>query len=286
MLFYYPDYLNIILSRIKEKEWLIHTFEIKDLDIIYNPSNYLSNNYDGISYTIKIDLNIFKYIVNAFKKDKIAENHKDAICFIIFCQLANINIEPQYAIYEKIKHSHQDHHLEEILSDLAIFQKINNTHPDILIRSLNNISPKSEIDQDHKINKEKLKENLTKYNRLKEWDSMYLIILYLTYCHYQTSLSNFEKVQHFLELLVKEFRLCFVAYIFALIFFGKKPIKKMMKYKKTESLDKRSSAIVNMTWDLYFMNMFFRDYQNKKENQELLDASSDNALKKTLETAI
>lgn len=286
LMYLMPYYLNIVIDRLKEKEWLIHSFESIDINEIYNPANYLANMHNDIFYTLKIDLNIFQYITNGFKKDKLSEEHKDGICLIIFCQLANITIDPNYAIYEKIKYSNDLNHLDEILEDLELFRNIDNTDPDILIKYVIDEIKTNEISQEIKLDKDEFKAPLTQYKRLTEWDSMYVIVLFIIYSNSLEKISNFEKLKYFLQVITKEFRLSLVCLTFAVIFFGKKPIAKMMKYKSNKNEKEKKSAIINMTWDLYYINRFFRDWQEKKENEEYLYASGDNALKAILEIGI
>lgn len=281
--FFIPYYFENAIKRLKEKNWLIHNFEITDDDDLYCPNSYLLD--PNIKYHLKLDSNIYQYIINSYKKEKFSDDFKNSIALVIFCQISNISIEPQYAIYEKIKYSKDENLLGEVLDDLQLFRQIDNTHPDQLAKYMLGETSSYSIEEINPINREYLKQELTKYDRLKEWDSMYLIMLFITYSHTLRKLSNYEKLQYFLKLLITDFRLSLPAFIFALIFFGKQPIKKMMKFKETNSKEKHH-AIINMTWDLYFINRVFRDHQNKEINTEYLYASSDKALTKITKTAL
>ena len=96
-----------------------------------------------------------------------------------FCHLSEIELDPTYAVYEKINYRTDDEALKEILSDLELFHRINNTNNDSLIsyalKKQNTIIPYEKYDLDYN----RLKNELTKYRRLTEWDSLYLIVLFI-----------------------------------------------------------------------------------------------------------
>ena len=60
----------------------------------------------------------------------------------------------------------------------------------------------------------------------------------------------------------------------------------MMKYKKSQEIHKNHHSLWNMTWDLYIMSQFFRMWTDKKEKQEFLFASDDNAFCELLRSTI
>lgn len=50
----------------------------------------------------------------------------------------------------------------------------------------------------------------------------------------------------------------FVMIVYAAVYFGNSPLRRMMKYKKSDTIDNRKSAITNMTWDLYLLDKFLK----------------------------
>lgn len=283
----YPSYYDYIIKNILDRNWLVHNFNEIDENEVYNPATYRSNKLlYGVTYTIFLDLNIYQYILNAFKKDNPKKEFRDAIALVAFCQLSEIELDPIYAVYEKVNYRTDEQTLNETASDLELFNKINNINNGSLISySLglgNDIVPYEEYSIDH----ETIKYNLTKYRRLIEWDSLYLIVLFIIYTFLDKKLSKLEKLQKVIEWMIKEFRLSLVGITFAAIFFSENPLKKMMKYKESyDSNTKRRSAF-NMTWDLYNLNRYFRMWTEKESEQENMFASGDKAFNAVLRNAI
>lgn len=77
-----------------------------------------------------------------------------------------------------------------------------------------------------------------------------------------------------------------VCTIYAMVLFGKKPLKKMMKYNSRQNSTERKKALWNMTWDLYMMNQFFKRWIGKDESDEFIFASDDKAFCELLRSAI
>ena len=282
--FLISNYLQVAIQRLQTKDWFIHAFDLTDDKDLYVCSNYLVKS--NIKYTLKLDNNIYQFIINSYKKEKVTEQFKDGIALVIFCQIANITIDPQYAIYEKINHSRDNFLLDDCIDSLEIFRQIDNTPTDELAKYLLGERDSYEVIEKLALDREKLKSGLIQHRRLTEWDSMYLIILMIIHCHSCKDFSNFEKLKKFIQLMIQDFRQSLVCFIFATIFFGRNPAKRMMKFKVSDNKQKKLQDIQNMTWDLYFMNRFFREQQNKELNQEYIYASDDKALKKIIITAL
>ncbi|MDX8377680.1 MAG: hypothetical protein R8L53_06620 [Mariprofundales bacterium] len=60
---------------------------------------------------------------------------------------------------------------------------------------------------------------------------------------------------------------------------------KLMKYKPGLSIKKKGS-LINMTWDLFFLDKFFENWKKNEQNKEFIYASNDKPLKEILEMAI
>jgi len=59
-----------------------------------------------------------------------------------------------------------------------------------------------------------------------------------------------------------------------------------MKYNPSDATCDKSKNIRNMTWDLFIIRHFFKKWETKKEDEEFLFASDDNAFGKILLIAI
>ncbi|MGB6329934.1 MAG: hypothetical protein WBF48_13515 [Halarcobacter sp.] len=264
------------------RDWIIHNFLLDDNQSFYSPGD-IAYNYDvnNINYTIYLDTNIYQFIINSFKKEA-NQTSRDVIALIVFCQICNIQIEPKYAIYEKINYKKEL--AIEVIQDLNIFHKINNSSTKELIAYAIGKSDKYLLGDHVDIDIDTMKEKLTRYDKLTEWDSMYLIMLACV-SFSMKNISNEEKLKMFVNWMIKDFRQSLVGYIYAIVYF-KCPLKRMMKYKKAEKSEEKRKSISNMAWDLYIMNSFFRNWSDSKKESEFVYASDDKALRSLLRVAI
>ncbi|EJE4537080.1 hypothetical protein ACE1K8_004559 [Vibrio parahaemolyticus] len=279
--------MKAIVKRLTDSRLVGHNFQNLDENDLYNPSNfkYQIENL-GVAYTLNLDLNVYQFILNSYKKPVVKEQFLDAIALVVFCQMSGIALEPAYAVYEKIGYDTCDDKMNEILNDLELFYRIDSTDSDLLAQYALGNSQSYELGLVKPINKEFLAKELTKYHRLTEWDSMYLFMLKLACLHLESDDSPATKLISYIEWLVKKFRLSLVATVFAIVFFGKKPLPKMLKFKTSQTPNQKRASITNMTWDLYIMNEYFRSWVSQGSNQELMYASGDKAFLGVLNYAI
>ena len=280
-----PGYVEEIVWAISEREWLVHTFNTDKKDEIYNPSNYLYNaEFTETKYTLVLDLNVYQFLLNSVKKNKPHKNSRDAVALLVFCQITNVDIDPTFAVYEKVNYNNSN--LDEALPDLELFHNINNSEMDELAKYALEFKDKIDVNHSIKIDHAQTRANLMKYTRLTEWDSLYLMMLSIVDIKHDISIPENKKLPTFLNWLIREFRRSLVAIVYAIVLFGKNPIKRMMKYKTTQNKNERRNALWNMTWDLYLMTQFFKKWTEKNENEEFLFASDDIAFCKLIRSAI
>ena len=275
-----------ILEKLLNRDWLIHAFQLEDPNSIYTlesiPNILHNSRINGIQYILYLDTNIYQYLLNSHKKLPTKET-RDAVALLVFCQLCDIWIEPNLAAYEKINYIKDN--ANEVVDDLLLFSKIDNAKKDALMAyALGDLNEYPLADGCY-LDKETLKNNLTQYNRLTEWDSMYLIVLVCIAIN-REKISQHEKLKKFRYWMLKEFRQSFVCFVYAIIFFSKTPLKKMMKYKATDSKEERKKQVFNMTWDLYIMDSFMRNWVPKQETKDFIYATDDKAFKQLLRIAI
>ncbi|WP_226646046.1 hypothetical protein [Microbulbifer variabilis] len=286
-LYTYPSHLEEIIGNLMDRDWLVHNFDsVDDLDT-YNFASYLYNKQvNGVTYTIYLDLNIYQFIVNAFKKSKPRKEFRDAIGLVVFCQFAEIELDPTYAVYEKINYRSDNELLNEVISDLELFHRINNTNNSSLLEFalgyIDAINPMAS----YTMNSTVTKKNLTKYSRLREWNSLYLIVLYVIYTSQLQNLSRLDKLKKVVEWMIAEFRLSLVGITFAAIYFSETPMKRMMKYKVTDDPCSKQRSAFNMTWDIYNLNRYFRMWTERDPEQEGMFASGDKVFNAVLRKSI
>lgn len=283
--FLLPSYIEDIAESLVNRSWVVHSFSTNSDKELYNPSNYLHNSeFVGSKYTLGLDLNIYQFLLNSKKKDLPKDNYRDAAALLVFCQIANIEIDPSYAVYEKVNYNASN--LDEALPDLELFKNINNSDTEELAKYALGYENSYEIPTEHNINYDEKREILTKYRKLTEWDSLYLIMLSIVDIKFDTSIPADKKLSKFLEWLICKFRMSLVGTIYAMVLFGKKPLKRMMKYDPQHSSNGKKNALWNMTWDLYIMRQYFRRWVGKDDADEFIFASDDKAFCELLRSAI
>lgn len=281
----FPGYAEEIIKILIDCDWFIHPFELQNEYDIYNPKGYLSNSeFENVEYTIFLDLNIYQYVLSAFKKQNKNQLHRDAMALMVFGKITNLVFDPTLAVYEKLNYLEQCP--DELIDDLMLFRKIDNSEIEGLAKfalGLENTIPLGNICP---INKENLKSELTKHKRLMKWDTFYLFVLKIVQLYYFDKSSNEEKIIKFLKWSFSDFIYSLVAISFAIKLFGNSTLPKLMKYKPGFSVTKKKNTIVNMTWDLFLLDKFFENWVKKEPKKEFIYASNDRLLKKVLEIAI
>lgn len=285
ILYEFPAYAQEIITRLVRRDWIIHCFDLDNEYDIYNPAAYLkAAEFDGVAYTVRLDLNIYQYVLSAFRKNGKSDLHRDAIAFMVFSRFSNIVVDPTLAVYEKLNYLQQCP--DEVIDDLNLFRRIDNSDMDGLAEFALGYSDAIELPDLAPVDVEALKLELTKHKRLKKWDTFYLFVLKTTELHHFDPSPNEEKVSKFLEWCHKDFIYSLVAICFAIRLMGCRSQEKLMKYKPTLTLRQKKGALVNMTWDLFLVDKFFEDWVRKEKNREFIYASNDRPLREVLEMAI
>ena len=282
----FPVYAGQIIERVRSRDWFIHSFNIGDKDDVYNPAAYLYNTkFFGKNYTVYLDLNIYQYVISAFKKEKIEELHRDAIALMVFGKFTNITFDPTLAIYEKVNYSSKCS--DEITNDLELFRQIDNADMnDMAMFALGGCKADIVLPNSCFVDHENVKLELTKYRRLKKWDSLYLYVLVITKLHQDQGLTNEEKLLAFIRWCHEEFSYSLVAMSFFIALIGRKPKPRLMKYNAKENLIEKEKSLLNMTWDIFLLDKFFECWVGKTSGKEFIYASNDKPLKHVLELAI
>lgn len=271
----FPNGLEEVILKLLSKNWLIGPFETETVNL-YRPGNYLVNKEkNNIQYTLILDRNIFSYIISAYKKKKINEYHRNAISLISFCQFSEIEIDVGLPIYEKVNYKKEN--LEEALNELELFFRIDDTpDTDSLINFALGLHDNINIncDKDLSCRLNGIRAWYDKYEKIKNWDSIYLITMKITELEVK-AMPSIDKFKEFMDWQYTEFRFSMVGTIYALIIFSSSRIKKMMKFKKDSNKEIRRKQLYNMTWDLFLMDYYSRKLTSKIDNEEYLFATDD-----------
>jgi hypothetical protein len=278
-----PCYVKDIISILSKEEWLAHNFNLEDINILYAPHVYLSaKEIYNRKYTLVLDTNIYDYLLKSVKHNSPKEPHRKAIALLAFCQLSEIEIEPLFSVLERLK----EDNLDDVLEDLDLFNKLNNSDTISLADYALGKSEYIELNSELYFSYEKIKEELTQYKKRDEWKSLYLMILKVADIHSNASIAPKNKLSIYLDWLIRDFRLGVPGIVYALVLFGKRPLAKMMKYKASDSRCEKLKNINNMVWDLFVIRYFFIKWQEKNEHEEFIFASADKPLREVLSLAI
>lgn len=281
----FPVYAQDVIDKLIQTDWFIHSFPLNNEKEIYNPSAYLYNNeFNGVKYTVHLDLNVYQYVLSAFKKETKNELHRNAMALMLFGKFTNIMFDPTIAIYEKL--NYQEQCPDEIVDDLVLFRRIDNSDMDELAQFVEGSKDSIKLPKIPDINKSELKKNLTKYKRLKKWDTLYLLVLKATELYFFDTSPNERKIEKFWSWCNCEFLYSLVATSFVIKLFGSNPVPKLMKYNPKHSAERNKKHLINMTWDLFLLDKFFENWVKKDANEEFIYASNDKPLKEVLEIAI
>lgn len=285
VLYEFPAYTQEIIEKLIKADWLLHSFDLDNEVCIYNPASYLYHaEFNGLEYTIHLDLNIYQYVLSTFKKNKKNELHRDSIALMVFGKFSNVIFDPTLAIYEKLNYLEQCP--DEIIDDLHLFRKIADSDMDDLAELALGYTDDIQFPEVAPIDRDALKFELTKYKRLKKWDTFYLFVLKVTELYYFDKSPNEEKLDKFLKWSFSDFLYSLVATSFAIKLMGSRSLPKIMKYKPNFNVKEKKDALINMTWDLFLIDKFFENWVKKEKNKEFIYASNDKPLKEVLEIAV
>lgn len=279
-----PTYYQEVVEIIKSSDWLLDNFNATR-DEIYNAVNYQHNlHIEGLQYTAILDVNVLQYLINIVKKTSSNPHSRIAAAYLVFFQIAEIQLDPSYAIYEKICYNNDL--ADEAITNLELFNGINNHRMDELAEYAFGDRQQLHINPIYSQNRQELKKQLIQYKRLTDWDSLYLCILSITKIHSTSSSHGPSKLLRFVEWSIGEFRFSIAALVYAASLFGKVPAKKMMKYKIQDDSKKKRAALFNMTWDLYYIDRYMKSWVSGSSCNENLMLTADKALRVCMQLAI
>lgn len=280
-----PDYCEEVTKRLQSVDWLVHNFRSSDSVDLYNPANYLHNiKLEGAEYRASLDLNVLQYTVNCVKKKKQAEEYRNACAMLLFCQMADIRLEPALALYERINYGVGS--VEEALDDLAIFRALDNTNSDFLAEyMLGNPAALRQVEP-VAIDRNTIGEELTRYQRLTNWDSIYALVLGAVVTFLNRKIPPPKRIEHYLDWAIREFRLSLPCVVYAGRLYGLEPLSKMMKFKPDAPVHEKRAALSNMTWDLFIIDHYFKNWTNPDTPWEEVFFTQDNMLRSLLRLAI
>lgn len=245
-------------------------------DLLKDSDFYFSLEKRKVLY---IDSNIFSYITNCFiyvDNSQFLEKRKRSVELLIFCKENDIIVEPVYAVQEKLKFDYSEENIEKAFEYfrqfLTVYSLPNEFLYDCFVKGNKQKLDLPLVEDDYTF----FKESVSKYRMLKEWKSMYLLVLKII-IENLSSKSNEAKFKNIFDFMYYDYQIRTAVVIYCFYFFSDKQIiNKMNKYKQSKSFEENKENLKNMTWDLYFMTMAYKNLS--EENQESFFATEDKCL--------
>ncbi|MDD7611104.1 MAG: hypothetical protein PUJ82_09320 [Spirochaetales bacterium] len=175
-------------------------------DLLTDPNFYLS--LEGIK-VLYIDNNIFSYITNCFSyvdNSQFLEKRKQSVELLIFCKKNDIIVEPVYAVQEKLKFDYSEENIEKAFGYfrqfLTVYSLPNEFLYDCFVKGNNQKLDLPLVEDDYTF----FKESVSKYKMLKEWKSMYLLVLKII-IENLSSKSNEEKLKNIFDFMYYNYQI-------------------------------------------------------------------------------
>lgn len=120
------------------------------------------------------------------------------------------------------------------------------------------------------------KDKVSKYKFLKEWKSIYLLVLIIV-TEDLKEISDKEKILNILNFMYSKYQIRLAIVIFILYHFSnKRLIPNSNKFRKNRNWECNKRNLENMTWDLYFLTEANTKLQNT--NMDAIFATNDKSL--------
>lgn len=278
-----PIEIHSIISNLRKRDWLLSNHQ-GEADLYSCPSFMYNHLVEKIDYFILLDRNILIYILSGYKESNPSAEYRDAVGLVAFCQFLEINFNISLAIHERVTNTID---IQSAAEEIDLFFKIDDSD----LKELSNFALGIEnsftiCEKDVSHLKRKIFKWYEDYESLTEWKSIYLITLKIVKIYSSKKNKGFAGFVELIDWMQRDYRYSLVCIVFAIFLFSSSRIKGQMKFKSSQGLQERKSQIVNMTWDLYIMNYYFRQLQKKTDNEEFIVASNDIALRQVLKVAL
>lgn len=281
---FFPECFEEVVERLRAADWFVHNFEITDDQMIYDPRGYIHfSESTGASFQVNTDLNVVRYAIECVKNERANEDRLNACAFLLFCRWANFKINPSIAVYERVDYGYG--HLEKALDDLAMLRALDNVNEGLLVDYLLGNSMALKQLRPWGINREYYGAELTKFSRLIDWDSEYLLVISAIRIKLDEKIEAKQKFECYLEWVMLEYRLSLPAVIFGALLLGRVNTK-LMKVKIDQTSEEKFSAARNSTWDIFHARRYLDRWVSSTDQVEEIFVTQDRGLRELLRLLI
>lgn len=271
------DLLNIC-SLLKKKDIICTIYSSNEFDQ-YDLFRYTELlNDKSNSFIAFFDTNIVIDLLRICKGEKliINENLSDtkvtSCALLILLQCLDIQIDPGLGIHEI---AHNDDYVNG-QNNLNFFNAINNLHPAILNNllqgKLNVITDMLAVQNSNIINK------VNPYE-WHYWFLIYTCVLKIVILE-KSKKDNYCKLIEYINWMWNEFIFCAAPTVFAIIYFSKYKLSKMLKNISSNNFDELHKIIKNVSWDLCAVEYWsLETFENHSNSKYILFCTQDKMLK-------
>jgi hypothetical protein len=188
-------------------------------------------------------------------------------------------------VYEKV--NHQTVRAREGVEDLFLFRQLNNMPANLL--AMYAVGETNQLILEKKSDSTDISHiatELTRHRRLKDWSSLYAIILAVVRIEFDDSIPRQKKLGAFINWSFCVFRHSLPGFVFAISVLGHKKLGRAMKFDPSKPVEERRATLVNMTWDLYYMQQYFQRWVSRTTGTETLFLTNDKAFAQILRLSI
>jgi hypothetical protein len=229
----------------------------------------------GTKSYLLLDRNMFSRVVRLASGEPCDESMRIPAAVMAFAHCANLQIEPNIALYEYGAHGGTDVTIEE----LAIFRAADNVHlshyTDVALGRSENLRPVTP----REIDREELSNVLSR--KLNDWRFEYTALLKLAIIASTSTSTPSMQFKEFLDWMYQEYFFSRGALSFASLYLSPKREKKMLKRLWSRNRSIALAGIRNAAWDLTLIRFWTRKVDQQDDENELwILCSSDGGVRK------
>lgn len=260
-----PSDLSKVAQMLRAADVFTPTFHAPETDI-YDPTVYLEQKYRFKTETVlRLDRNVLTRILALARGKPPTNAHRLAAAVLAFAQCAQIEIEPNLALYEVAHHDGN----ATAGSELALFRRADHVHPgywaEIALGREDCLGELPEIA--HRL-KPEAKTNFTM--PLRRWRRNYILCLKLAELELGAGNAT-ERLRAFVRWSYHEFLLGGPALALAAHYLAPNaPRKRLMKGLRSADRERALEGIRNAAWDLSIVSQWLLDAEQQEKCYRLV----------------
>lgn len=244
-----PADLRTLAQVLRDRDVFTPTFSTPNVDR-YDPAVYRDQaaRFDT-STALLVDRNVLTRWIDVVRGAHPNIDHRMAAAVLAFAQCAEIDIEPNIALYELAFTRGQDAALEELLA----FRLADHVHPGHWAEvALNRADAITELPESVSIRDKDLAIDFTM--KLRRWRRNYVLALKIAELELRGG-SSVDRLLEFLSWMYTDFLLGGPALALAMHYLApNSPRKRLLKGLRSSDRDRALAGIRNAAWDLMFLS--------------------------------